>query len=313
MRFPSSAAFVVAAFCAWAFYPAVLAYTFAAGENATATVVRCDLNNRAPDECHGTWRTEDGETGRGEIYNLDADTAEGRTFPVRIGPLGPYANGWGRTWWLPVFWGAALLVMLGVPARVVRRRTFRTGRRTAAGLPADPGALVVSEGGTRHPDGSTHTVVRNLRKAPPGHRRLDLPGRTPRHGEWAGGMKSRFTFFETLLGADQQPLMQLEHRSEMSFEPETVLLDTSGIPRLLIRREAGSLFWVLAPDGRTLGSARPEAPATDLAVRDAEGRMVARCAERGPGECVLRIEQDAPMELRNAALVLALVRTRRRY
>ncbi|WP_026402245.1 hypothetical protein [Actinomadura rifamycini] len=124
MRLLLSARVTMAVFCAWAVYPAILAYTFATGEKATATVAECDVKeyrSGEKDECRGTWRTEDGDTGQGEIYNLDARKAAGETRTVRIGPLGPYAHGWDRAWPGTTLTGASLVLLVGIPELIYRR------------------------------------------------------------------------------------------------------------------------------------------------------------------------------------------------
>ncbi|WP_026402247.1 hypothetical protein [Actinomadura rifamycini] len=310
---PVLAGVAVAAFCAWVVYPAILAYTFAAGEKGTATVAECEAVRRGPDVCRGTWRTGGGRTGEGEIYNLDARVEGGRTLPVRIGPLGPYAHGWDRAWTTPVLSGVPLVV-LGSLFALIYRGAFRPARKLADELLAAPGALVVSDGGTRRADGSPHTFVRSLPEAPPGHRRLDLPGRAARRGNLDLPKDGR-TFFVSLVDAGERPLMVLEHRSEKRFEPETVVLDPSGAPRLLVRRTDGVRFRILDPAGTELGTARPaeEARVNSLEVRDADGRTVAEAAGRGLMRWVVRIEDDAPEPLRDAALVLAHIRLRAAY
>ncbi|OLT14259.1 hypothetical protein BJF79_19110 [Actinomadura sp. CNU-125] len=310
----------VVAFCGWAVYPVILTYTFYLGEKATASVTECEVGSpgygRAtgdPDICRGTWRTEGGGTGDGEIYNLDPTKAEGRTFEVRVGPLGPYAHGWGRAWLGPLLGAVPLLIFVAVEI-MFYRGILRPGRKLADSLLAAPGALLVSDDKTRHADGTPHTFVRNLPEAPPGHRRLDLPGRERRQDKDAVPKGGR-TFYQSVVDADERPLMLLEHRSDERLEPETVLLDPSGNPRLLLRRIDGTRFRILDPAGAELGSARPadSARILSLEVWDADEKMVAEAAGRGLMTWVLRIEEDAAPPLRDAALALAFVKLRSLY
>ncbi|GGV14421.1 hypothetical protein GCM10010182_38800 [Actinomadura cremea] len=310
----------VVAFCGWAVYPVLLTYTFYLGEKATATVAECEVGSpgygRAggdPDRCRGTWRTEGGETAEGEIYNLDPTRAEGRTYAVRIGPLGPYAHGWDRAWPGPLLGAVPLLIFVAAEV-LLYRGILRPGRKMADTLLAAPGALLVSDARTRHADGSPHTFVRNLPDAPPGHRRLDLPGRERRQGKNVGPKGGR-TFYQSVVDTDERPLMLLEHRSDERLEPETVLHDPSGDPRLLLRRTDGTRFRILDPTGAELGTARPadEARILSLEVCDTDGKVVAEAAGRGLMTWVLRIEQDAPPLMRDAALALAFVKLRSLY
>ncbi|XVQ15825.1 hypothetical protein ACQP1W_25910 [Spirillospora sp. CA-255316] len=305
----------VALFCAWAFYPAVLAYTFAYGEKATATVASCEPSgSRRADQssCDGTWRTAGGELGQGGIYNLNPYEAAGDTVQVRIGPLGPYAGGWERAWVLPVVSGVPILSSLIVYIVVYRTR-IRPGRRLAESILTAPGALIVSDAAVHRPDGSPHVLIRHLPDPPLDHRRLELPGRTERKDE-RPGPKGRRIIFQSVLDADERPLMILEHRSDQKLNPETVLLDPSGTPKMLVRRVDENEYRLLDPTGAEQGSARPpdgkRTPA--LEVRDAGDKAVAMAA-RHRQKWVLRVEEDAPQPLRDAALALALVQNRTIY
>ncbi|MBE1534045.1 hypothetical protein [Actinomadura algeriensis] len=300
----------------WGAHTAVLAYTFAAGEKATATVESCSPGGstngrRSSGSCNGTWRTEGGETGRGGIYNLDVGEASGETVQVRIGPLGPYANGWERAWTGPVVAAGFILIALIAYIAVLRWKRVFHRLKLADAIADEPDGLLVTETGVRRADGSPHALVRRLDGPPPGHRRLDLPGRTERRDELAGPGR---TVFQSVLDADERPLMVLEHRSDRKLNPETVLLDPSGAPTLLLRRVRDKEFRLLDPDGGELGSARPpgRARVAMLEVRDAADGTVATIVERG-GEWLLRAREDAPPALRDAALALALVQNRTAY
>ncbi|QFG24715.1 hypothetical protein [Actinomadura sp. WMMB 499] len=301
---------------AWSAYTGALVHTFAAGERATAVVESCSLGGstngrRTSGSCQGTWRTEGGETGRGEIYNLNVREAAGDTVRVRIGPLGPYAGGWDRAWIMPVVSGGFILLALIAYIAVLRWKKVFHRLKLAESIAGESGGLIVTEAGARRSDGAPHVLVRRLEAPPPGHRRLDLPGRTERHDELAGPGR---TVFQSVLDADERPLMILEHRSDRKLNPETVLLDPSGAPTMLVRRVGEREFRLLDPAGTELGSARPpgRARVPTLEVRDADGNRVAVTVGKRTG-WLLRTEVDAPPPLRDAALVLALVQNRTAY
>ncbi|MFV2174428.1 hypothetical protein ACFHW2_07865 [Actinomadura sp. LOL_016] len=306
----------VVVFCVWAAYVATIAYTVVAGEKATAAVESCssggtsNTGRAGPGTCRGTWRTEGGETGRGEIYNLNTREAAGETVQVRIGPLGPYSPERTTIWITPAVSGLFVLLPLAVYVAVLRRRLLPR-RNLAESLLAAPGGLLVADGAVRRPDGSPHVLVERLPDPPPGRRRLDLPGRTDRHDELPGPGR---TVYESVRDADGGPLMFLEHRSDRKLNPETVLLDPSGAPVMLLRRVGENEYRLLDPSGDARGSARrPDgARIPALEVRDAAGKAVATTVEHGR-EWALRIEADAPPPLRDAALVLALVQNRAIY
>ncbi|RSN67407.1 hypothetical protein [Actinomadura sp. WAC 06369] len=300
-------------------WPAVLAYTLHFGERGTATVAECTSfkGRNSATTCRGTWRTEGGRTGRGEIYGLGPRTPAGRTVPVRIGPAGPYANGWSSrtlpTALAPIAFVTAPAV-LAVPLIVrMRRAVHRRGRRLAAELLAGPGALVVSRDAVRRPDGSPYATLRPVPAPVPGHRRLDLPGRPrrphpPAPGTAPGRPAAEFASLDDPAG---RTLLYCEHRTDTEFEPEIVLLDPSGAPRLLVRRESPHplAYRLLDPSGADLGSARTATGIGTLAVRDAAGTRVAAAGLRGR-DWVLRADATAPEALRDAALVLVLAQFR---
>ncbi|MBE1534044.1 hypothetical protein [Actinomadura algeriensis] len=305
-------------FCGWMIYPAVLTYTFFLGEKATATVAECEAGHsgpargaRDPDVCRGTWRTADGETGEGEIYNLDATEAEGRTYPIRIGPLGPYAHGWDRAWPAPAF-GAVPLLILWCVCAFVYWKFLLPSRRAADGLLAAPGTLVVGADGWGSPDGTGHASVATLREPPPGHRPVDLPGRPACDGDQLSlGRKREKRIYQAVTDPDGRPLMYLEHRADRGLQPETVVSDPAGVPYLLLRRRPDHVlsYRLVDATGAALGTAGPaqrDSPLR-LAVRDAAGNPAATAARRRGG-WVVSPEEGAAPELRDAAIVLLLAR-----
>ncbi|MFS2295512.1 MAG: hypothetical protein FWJ90_22910, partial [Actinomadura sp.] len=124
-------AYLVAAVGGMLFWPSVLTYTFLYGEKATASVERC---KRKPSDgmrvaglnCTGTWRTESGGTGAGNIYGLDEEDA-GTDVAVRIGPMGPYAGGFGGNW--PLYLTAVPLLIAPFFRFLALRAALVPGRR----------------------------------------------------------------------------------------------------------------------------------------------------------------------------------------
>ncbi|OLT14258.1 hypothetical protein BJF79_19105 [Actinomadura sp. CNU-125] len=309
----------VVLFCAWAVYPAILTYTFHFGEKATATVAECDLGGNArgrsarnQDTCRGTWRTEGGKTGEGEIYNLDAPDAEGRTFAVRIGPLGPYAHGWERAWPAPAVAAGPLLV-LWLLCYFAYRMVYLPSQKAAAEMFAAPGALVVALDAVVRPDGTRHASVEKLPGPPPGHRELDVPGRPPNEADQVtlGKKKDSKRLYQVLNDADGRPLMYLEHRSDRGLQPETVLRDPSGVPYLLARREGEHMLShrLLDAAGTELAIVKPITPKSlrQLTLRDADGDLALSAARRH-GAWVLKPETIASPELRDGLIALLLAR-----
>lgn len=295
-------------------WPAVLAYTFVFGAKATATVTACERERTrtgtAIKTCRGSWRTDGGERGQGEIYGV-RPRQEGAALRIRIGPAGPYANGWAKGWPFLLWTLPGPLGVLGFVR--FRRAVHRRGRRLAAELLAGPGALVVTRDEVRRPDGTPYATLRAAAAPVPGHRRLDLPGRPERaHPPVPGTAPARPAVeFTSLQDPAGRTLLYCEHRTDARFEPEIVLLDPSGAPRLLVRRESPHplAYRLLDPSGADLGSARTATGIGTLAVRDAAGTRVAAAGLRGR-DWVLRAGDAAPEPLRDAALVLVLAQFR---
>ncbi|MFV2174427.1 hypothetical protein ACFHW2_07860 [Actinomadura sp. LOL_016] len=312
------AGLAIVVFCAWAIYPALLTYTFFLGEKATATVTECEPGSTGvvrgasdPDVCRGTWRTDGGETGRGEIYNLDATEEEGRTLEVRIGPLGPYAHGWGRAWPMPAAAAVPLLFLWGIGV-FGYRAVVLPSRRAADELLAAPGTLIVAVDAVGRPDGSKDAAVETLREPPPGHRRVDLPDRPANRGDQLTlGGKRELRRYQAVTGSDGRPRMFLEHRSDRGLQPETVLSDASGVPYLILRRQADHVlsYRLLDAAGTEIGTAGPveRKSLLRMTVRDAGGDVAATAARRR-GMWVLRPEETAAPRLRDAAIALLLTR-----
>lgn len=300
------------------FWPAVLTYTFVYGEKATASVERCERkasNGKWGSRltCVGTWRTEGGGTGAGEIYGLGEEDA-GTVVAARIGPLGPYADGFG---------GSAYHFLTAVPLLLVpfigfwaMRITLASGRRLAESLLSDPAGgtvLIVSRNKVFHADGLPHATLSPPRAPPPGHRPAEVPGRRRRLFERSGfdraaGLNRDATEFRALTGPRGDTLAIVEHRSGVGLEPEDVLLDSSGTPLALIRRIAPvpRAYEILDPGGTLIGSAAniDGRYSSSLRVTDAQGAAAAAIAHTGR-RCVVRVEHTAPPPFRDVAIVIA--------
>lgn len=300
------------------FWPVVLTYTFVYGEKATASVEQCTRTQARGKggsllTCTGTWRTESGGTGAGEVYGLDEEDA-GTDVAVRIGPMGPYAGGFGRNWFL--YLTAVPLLFAPLVGLWALRVTLAPGRRLAESLLSDPAGgtvLIVSGDKVFHPDGLPHATLGPPGPPPPGHRPVDVPGRRRRHFERSGfdlatGINRDATEFRALTGPRGHTLAVVEYRSTAGLEPEDVLLDPSGTPLALIRRLAPvpRSYEVLDPGGRLIGSAENVGGkfSSSLRVTDAQGATAATIAHTGR-RCVVRVERAAPPLFRDVAIVMA--------
>ena len=211
------------------FWPVVMTYTLVYGEKATASVEHCERG--APTAkggrqltCTGTWRTEGGGSGEGEIYGLGDEDA-GKDVAVRIGPMGPYAGGFLRNGHL--FLTAGPLLLMPVVMFWALRVTLASGRRLAKSLLADPAAgtvLIVSGDKVFHADGLPHATLGPPGPPPPGHRPVEVPGRRRRSFERSGfdkaaGINRDATEFRALTGPRGHTLAVVEYRSAEDLEP----------------------------------------------------------------------------------------------
>lgn len=271
------------------FWPAVLTYTFMAGERATAQVAECHRGSgRSPLMCTGTWRTAGGDAGSGEIYGLSRSDA-GRTVEVRVGPMGPYLPGLGAAA-LPVSLSAFWLASFGA-LTVMQVRAAKRARRLLA-EPGPPGnVLIVTGKGARTPDGRPSASVVTL----------------PRPAPAAPGVKA--TYWEVRDPAGQ-PLFRVETRRAGKAAPELVVWDPSGVSGHIIRRAGDNSpggYALLALDGAWVGSVVP-APGTKRGAyefRDDRGVMAARSISRMP-EWVLRLEPAGSPLLTRLALAFTI-------
>jgi hypothetical protein len=316
-----SIGFLLAMAIGFLFWPVVLTYTFLLGEPATAQVSRCgDPPGRASLKCFGTWRTESGSTGSGQIYGLDEDDA-GREVQVRIGPMGPYGGGFGHSW---VLFATSAPIVFGPPLAVVMiRRMSGPGRKLAAELlakPAQPGELlIVTRERASFPDGRPWASAHDT-GTPPWYRNVRMPGRARAQvpvstfDQMAGLAQEKTTFWEARR-PDGRPIFVIDQRSGGEREPESVLLDPAGgLPQAIIRRvSAYPASWtLLRPDGSLLGSIVPIRGAKwgAFSVREAGGREWALVAAR-MRECVVRMHPGAPLPYPDLVLAFAFDALRR--
>ncbi|MBT3149376.1 hypothetical protein HTV45_00355 [Streptomyces sp. CHD11] len=275
------------------FWPTVLAYTFLAGERATAQVAECHHGGgRSPLKCSGTWRTADGDTGSGGIYGLRRSDA-GHAVEVRVGPLGPYRPGLGAAA-VPVSLSLFWLASFGV----LTVQQVRVGRR-ARRLLAEPGApgdlLIVTGKGARTLEGRRCASV------------VTLPWPAPA----TPGVKTAYWEVRDPAG---QPMFRVEQRRAGKSAPELVVRDPSGMSGHIIRStgaDSPGACTVLAFDGTPVGSIQPFAGIKwgAFEFRDDRGVLRARSVSRLP-EWVLRLEPGTSPAI--SRLVLAFVIGQRR-
>ncbi|TDB96460.1 hypothetical protein [Actinomadura sp. 7K534] len=306
------------AVAAMLFWPVVMTYTLVYGEKATASVEHCERESpRAKGgrrlTCTGTWRTEGGGSGEGEIYGLGDEDA-GTDVAVRIGPMGPYAGGFLRNGYL--FLTAIPLLLMPFVMFWALRVTLASGRRLAKSLLADPAAgtvLIVSGDKVFHADGLPHAALGPPGPPPPGHRPVEVPGRRRRLFERSGfdkaaGINRDATEFRALTGPRGHTLAVVEYRSAEDLEPEDALLDPSGAPLALIRRLAPAprAYEIVDPGGAPIGSAAAIGGkfSSSLRLTDAQGATAATIAHTGR-RCVIRVENAARPLLRDVAIVIA--------
>jgi hypothetical protein len=291
-----------------AFMPVVLGYTFLAGDKATAQVTTCRHAKRV--SCHGNWQDARGRRGSGHISGVGRDDV-GRSVEVRIGPLGPYAGGLGRSWPLCL---TALPILLAPPFTVVMmRRTLGPGRAFARRLlaepPGDATLLSITSTKATGADGQEHASLHRI-DAPPGFQPADLPGRRPRQKpqsafDAAAGLARAATEFATVSGPGGEPVFVIERRGFAEYEPETWLLDPGGTAHAVIRRVSWypARFELLRADGDRLGTIRPpdNVKSGAFVTRDQHGRQLAVMAASGR-RWVLRVEPGTPPLLRDLSL-----------
>ncbi|QFG21720.1 hypothetical protein [Actinomadura sp. WMMB 499] len=279
------------------FWPAVLTYTFLAGERATAQVAECHrtTSGRASQlNCTGTWRTDGGDVGSGGLNGLRRTDA-GTSVEVRVGPLGPYGRGFAGSWHVftvSLFWSLSFggLVL-----------SQHRARRRAAPLLAAPAALgdllIVTGKGARTPDGRRHATVSPVPSPP-----------MPRKA------RAKTSHWE-VRGSAGQPLFRVDQRGGKSSGTEMVVRDPSGAPRHIIRMVGtgpGSHYALLHADGTFLGRIDTFAGAKWGAyeIRDDRGTVWARTVLRMP-EWVLRMEPGAPHPFPYLALAFTIGQRRR--
>ncbi|WP_415950559.1 hypothetical protein [Streptomyces sp. KLOTTS4A1] len=258
-------------------WPALLSYTFVAGERATAQVAECHRGgSRSPLKCSGTWRTEGGERGSGAIYGLGRDDA-GRSVEVRVGPLGPYHPG-VRAAALPVV--LSLFMLVGFGGMTVHQQRARRRVRPLLAQPAQPGDLLTVTGrGASTADGRRTASVVALPRPP---------------APVAKGVRA--AYWDVRDGAGQ-PVCRVEKRRTGKALPELLVQEPSGAGYLIRPAEQGprGTYSLLTFDGRPVGTVGLHEGAKWGAYefRDLHGVVWARTVCRMP-EWVLRLEPGAP-------------------
>ncbi len=290
--------------------PVALGYTFTAGGTATARVVSCDGGGKRL-SCEGRWQTKDGQKGEGHISGVDRSDV-GRDVEVRIGPLGPYAGGFGRAW--PLFL-TLLPLLVGPPfVLVTLRRLLGPGREAARRILAqEPGGATVLKvvfswksgaTGATEADGRPHSTLRTT-EAPLAYEPLSLPGAPSRRQQQsafrtAAGLASGTTGFATAYGPGGEPRFVIERRAFGEHDPEMWLLNPAGSPQAMIRRTGMGEFALLRADGKALGTLRRTDVGVYTAV-DQDGREYAAMAA-ADRTWVLRVEPDTPPILADLTL-----------
>jgi len=315
-------AFLVAFVVGLGFLPVVFAWTFIAGDTATARVTACRHGKHL--DCSGRWQDAKGGHGQGHISGVDEGDI-GRTVEVRIGPLGPYAGGPLRS--LPMLLTALPLLLAPPFLFVTRKRLLGPGRSVAQRLLAEPPGdatllcipytWVNDAIGVTDPDGSPRLSFAKA-DAPPGFQPADLPGRRPRMRQQsafraAAGLSREATSYAVASDPGGSPMFVVERRSFADHEPETWLLDIGWIPQAVVRRVATlpSRHELLHADGTPLGTiGTPDGLRSGAFVtRDAEGRQHAVMAGYGR-KWVVRVEPGTPPLLRDLTLAFLLDATR---
>lgn len=315
-------AFLAAFVVGLGFMPVVFAWTFLAGDTATAQVTACRHGKHL--DCSGHWQDAKGGRGAGHISGVD-DGDVGRSVEVRIGPLGPYAGGPARSW--PMLLTALPLLLAPPLGFVVIRRALGPGRAIARRMLAEPpgGATLLSvphtwaDGaiGVTDPDGRPRLSFAKI-DAPPGFQPVELPGRRLRQMPQsafhaAAGLTHSATSFAAASDPGGSPMFAVERRGLADHEPETWLLDTAWIPQAVVRRVGvlPSRFELLGADGRSLGTISPPEGLRSGAfvTRDGGGRQVAAMAAYGR-RWVVRVEPGVPPLFRDLTLAFLLDATR---
>ena len=234
------------------------------------------------------------------------------TVEVRIGPLGPYAGGFGRAW--PLFL-TVLPLLVGPPFVVAMLRRFsRPGRAAARRILAQPspatrrccGSLCPGRSGATgatEQDGRPHSTLRTTEAPPAISSPLSLPGsakpkRSSSRRSAARPVSRRARPGSPPRTARRRARFVIERRAFGEYDPETWLLDPAGTPQAMIRRTGMGEFALLRADGKALGTlSRP------YGRRRLHGRGPGRDGSTRPWPpadrtWMLRVEPDTPPMLR---------------
>jgi hypothetical protein len=299
------------------FWPVVLTCTFVWGEKATAHVAECHVKHNTKGSetiCTGLWTTSHGFRGAGKIYGLNEDQA-GHDVSVRIGPMGPYAGGFGHSWVLFL----SLAPIIGSPPFIVvmNRRMTGPSKALAKKLLATPGdglLLIVNRGQATTVDERPYATFRKA-DPPPGYQPLKLPPGTRRQlqrstFEAAAGIGSPAARLSGMYGPGGEPLFLYEQRSQPDYEPDALLLDPGGTTLAVIRQIAmyPAACNALNPDGSPLAYISTPRGIKSMAFefKDLQGRVFAVFAANGLRTWVLHVHPWAPPLLRNLCLGFSL-------
>lgn len=141
--------------------PGAVIYTVVWGERAVATIEACERRQVRHDttylDCRGSWRFADGARGSGHVSGVGGDDI-GREVPVRVGPLGPYAGGLGRSRHALI--PGALMWAVSLPVAGIALCFLVRARARARRVLAEVGEADGLMGRRRFRDGHGRTLLR---------------------------------------------------------------------------------------------------------------------------------------------------------
>ena len=282
--------------------PGTIIYTVVWGERAVATVEACTTVTRFKGEvldCRGSWRFADGTRESGHVSGVGTSDV-GKEVPVRVGPLGPYAGGLGRSghtllvvapMWLGFLLAAVLIF------RVLRRARAQT-REVLAEVCEGGGPVLTVRRRVRDDRGRTLLDFRTSARPP-----HTVTGIEPGQGEGGRYATLRpFVSAHASSGGVEFFLVRLTWGFGL-FDPDGRLaLAVRRTTRLPLRAE------ILAPDrtplGRIVPYPDPDRAGAAYALTTETGRPVAYVVGRRLHWIVV-LSGDPPELLRRAAMAFA--------
>lgn len=231
--------------------PGAVVYTVVWGERAVATIETCEQRQVRSDttylDCRGGWRFPDGTRGFGHVSGVDRSDI-GQEVPVRVGPLGPYAGGLGRS--RHALLPGALLWTVALPvAGIYLRFLLRARAQARRVLVRAGGGDAFTVGRRRLRDGRGRTLLKfRTSSRPP---TVLARAEAARHGEGRLATRRPFVAARPPTGGDALFIVRLAGGS--------AVFDANGRPVLVVKRAARSplLLEVLAPDRTPLGRIVP--------------------------------------------------------